>query len=113
MKRNPETVRNILLNPSQYVGVPLEDKRISYHIRLLADAGLLQGEYIYGDGMTMWTELKITWEGHELLSSVMNDSVWEEVKNIIESNGFILDDVPLSVIKELGNKTILDKLRRG
>lgn len=110
MKRNPETIRKILSNPSKYAEEPIEDESIKYHLSLLSDAKLIEGDYIYGDSSLMWTKLKLTWEGHELLASISNRAVWEEVKKTITDSDFPLEDIPLGVIKSLGDDIIRNKL---
>lgn len=110
MKRNPEMIRKILSSPSKYAGEPIEDEHIKYHLSLLADANYIQGEVIRGDGMAMWTKLNLTWEGHELLASISNRTVWDEVQRTITANDFPLEDVPLAVVKRLGDDIILNKL---
>lgn len=112
MKRNPETIRKILSNPHNYAGEPIEDKGVRYHLSLLSDANLIEGEYVYGDSTLMWTRLNLTWEGHELLASISNPTVWKEVQEIIATNNFPLEEIPFSVIKSLSDDIILNKLMR-
>lgn len=112
MKRNPETIRNILSNLQDYVGHTSDDPEVSYHLNLLSDAGFIDGEYMFGDGECVWTQLELTWKGHEFLASIRIDSVWEEVRQTVIANDFPLKDIPLAIIKELGNKVILDKLKQ-
>lgn len=110
MKRNPETIRKILSDPSKYAGDPIDNRDIKYHLSLLSDAKLIEGDHMYGDGSLVWAEINLTWEGHELLGSISNPTVWEEIQKTIADNDFRLEDVPLSVIKKLGDNIILNKL---
>lgn len=110
MKREPETIRKILSNLPDYVGDTSDDPKINYHLNLLSNAGFIKGEHFFGDGEYFWTQLELTWEGHEFLASIRNESVWDEVQRTVVANDFPLEDIPLVVMKRLGDNIILNKL---
>lgn len=110
MGRDMETIRNILSNPKKYEGQPIDDDKIKYHLKLLSDSDFLEGEYIFGDGSFLWTQINLTWEGHELLYSISNKDVWETVKERMKDNDISIDEVPIEVIKKLAQEVIKDML---
>lgn len=92
MKRNWDTVREILVMleekpdpkvPIQTSAFPPERlEEISYHVRLVLEAGLAQGSMIreFVPGPTKFAIFRLTWEGHEFLDSIRNDTLWNKVK---------------------------------
>ena len=108
MNRDIEIIRSILSNPKKYEGQPIDDDKIKYHLKILSDSDFLEGEYIFGDGSFLWTQINLTWEGHELLSSISNKDVWETVKERMKDNDMSIDEVPIEVIKKLAQEVIKD-----
>lgn len=109
MKRDMELIRRILLavendelsstNYHERVlpGVP-EDVYFS-HVRLLDEAGLLKAIGMKGDNYALYYPDRLTWEGHEFLDSIRNETVWAKVKHRL---GEQLSSVPIPVIAQLG-----------
>ena len=106
MKRDMELVRNILLAiEEQYIDVALYDlevegydfKTIAYHCKILYDAELIN-DY---KGLFAENELQnfgvgsLTWEGHEFLDKIRDDTVWGKTKETMKDKGipFGLDAV--------------------
>ncbi|MGE4335363.1 MAG: DUF2513 domain-containing protein [Pigmentiphaga sp.] len=99
MKRNWDTIREILLRvedctlPAEMVRLSHFPKdraaEISYHARLLIEAGLVRGQI----SETMGPEVKdffvqrLTWQGHEFLDSIRSNIVWEKTKSIFLGKG--------------------------
>ncbi|WP_281948055.1 DUF2513 domain-containing protein [Vibrio parahaemolyticus] len=93
MKRNMEMVRNILLkiesHPNQITDIKLAEhpqNEVYYHIRLMIDAGILDGDYAMDMSNASSAPAKIfiksmTWEGHELLDNLRKDEVWSVIKD--------------------------------
>lgn len=51
------------------------------HIRLMDEAGLLNAVYMSGTpGSTAYVE-SLTWEGHDFLDAIRDDSIWMRVKS--------------------------------
>lgn len=106
MKRDMELVRNILLAiEEQYIDVALYDlevegydfKTIAYHCKILYYAELIN-DY---KGLFAVNELQnfgvgsLTWEGHEFLDKIRDDTVWGKTKETMKDKGipFGLDAV--------------------
>src|SRR5215208_2731090 len=107
MKRDMELVRKILLETEQYAkgtgwvnieipGYSSED--VSYHVKILGEAGLLAAQDLTTHNGFCWMPRSLTWEGHEFLDAVRNDTVWVKTKNVVKEKG---GSVPFEVIKEL------------
>ena len=83
-----DTIREILLeveNSSE--AVEKHDKIGAYHISLILDAGLAEGvPALDGAGVPCAGAItRLTWDGHEFLDAMRDDSIWEKVKeNIIQ-----------------------------
>lgn len=99
MKRNWDTIRELLIKIEECT-LPTENVRlnhfpkeraaeISYHIRLLIDAGLINGRI----SETLGPEVKdffassLTWHGHELLDTIRSNQVWEKTKSTFLERG--------------------------
>lgn len=92
MKRNWDTIRELLIKteectlPTEIVRLNSFPKEraaeISYHVRLLIDARLVNGKM----SETLGSEVKdffvssLTWHGHELLDTIRSNQVWEKTK---------------------------------
>ncbi len=118
MKRDMELCRKILFAiEEQYVdsaiiNLKIEDysmEEVAYHCKILYDAGLIDDYssknadnhiYIFGVG-------SLTWEGHDFLDKIREESIWTEVKDKIKNKGlpFIID-----VVKEVATQVIAIKL---
>lgn len=114
MKRDMELCRKILFAiEEQYVDVALcnlkiEDystEELAYHCKLLYDAGLIADCKIkYADGH-VWTfgVGSLTWEGHDFLDKIREDTVWNRIKETIKSKGL---PMILDVIKNVASAEI-------
>jgi hypothetical protein len=99
-----DLVRDILLatersdrDPRGWVGLDLAPRskvEVSYHVHLLADAGLLIGQdlsHMGPDGYE-WMPKRLTWEGHEFLDNIRDPDVWRRTKEgAKEVGGFSLE----------------------
>lgn len=57
------------------------------HIVLMVQAGLVSGiETGTAGNRYDYYELELTWAGHDFIDSVVNDSVWKQVKNVISDS---------------------------
>jgi hypothetical protein len=110
MQRDMELIRSILfVIEDKYVdvGLPYSEiqidgydmKTIGYHCAVLHDAGLISDYNAqYADNeLYFWGVGRLTWEGHELLDKIKNDTVWNRTKGIIKEKGipFVLDAVQI------------------
>lgn len=101
-----ELIRKILLAiEEQYIDVALFDitvedynlTTIAYHCKILHDAGLIsEYEAQYGDDHLLFFGVgSLTWEGHEFLDSIRDNTVWTKTKEVMKDKGlpFVLDTV--------------------
>ena len=108
MQRDMELIRKILFCiEEKYVDTWLDSnqvkidgydlKTVAYHCAILYDAGLVsdyKGQY--GDNELYFFGVgRLTWEGHEFLDKIKNDTVWNKTKDTITKKGipFVLDAV--------------------
>lgn len=99
MKRNWETIRELLSKveecslPTEMVRLSQFSKEraaeISYHMSLLIEAGLVQGQMVqtFGPEVKDFFGQRLTWEGHEFLDSIRSDTVWVKTKKIFTEQG--------------------------
>ena len=89
MKRDMDLIRQVLLDieesdewkPSaiQIEGVDYEV--VSYHVKLLAQSGLIEAiDYSTTDTLA-WYATTLTWEGHEFLDAARDHTRWNSAKN--------------------------------
>ena len=107
MKRDMELVRQILFaleehdKPGDWCIVTIEGRsaiEISYHVKLLNDAGYLEAEDISTSDGFAWRPTSLTWQGHEFLDAVRNDTVWNNTKKAVADKG---GSIPFELLKEL------------
>lgn len=108
MKRSLETIREILIRLESY-----KDKELSpnvyYHLQVLIDQGIVNASQVLRDGRVFYYQgLTLTWEGHELLSSISNKTVWDSIKDKLDEHDLTVDDVPVEVIKKLSHDIMMD-----
>jgi hypothetical protein len=112
MKRNPDLVRQILLElekePYQGQPIPIQiddvtKEEIVYHVMLLNEAGLIEA-FDLGIGDVSWMPVRLTWSGHEFLDAARDDDRWNRAKQRMADQG---DGTAFEVLKEV----LLDMLR--
>jgi hypothetical protein len=114
MKRDDDLVRNLLLDlemadrviTGQHVVEGYSQEQVSYHLALILQAGLAQGPrptYSVGNAdptiPAAVAVLRLTNEGHDFISTIRSDTVWERTKLKVKEVG---GDVSLSILKEIG-----------
>lgn len=88
MKRDMELVRKILFAleaHDSFDGVELQFTKtsaesITYHVKIMADAGLIEAVDLGTRGGAEWLPIGLTWLGHEFLDNARNDTVWRKVR---------------------------------
>lgn len=111
MKRDMELARNILQQieeKSNGLGVVAvhcpghTEQQVSYHIMQLCQAGLLIGHDTTDNisGLS-WVASSLTWEGHEFLDAIRNDTVWSRLKKTTAEKAI---EIPFAILKTLGLK---------
>lgn len=112
MKRNWDLVRKILLKLEQKADdseLSSENIRgydritVSYHYKPLSQAGLIEVVDTSSIDEDDYSALSLTWQGHEFLDKVRNDSVWNKVKSTVQSKSL---DLSFDVIKQVATATI-------
>lgn len=118
MKRDPDLIREILdyieknhdgVNYLTAKGINIKDYdqvKISYHISLLHDAGLIIGKNTSSfRSPPFWIIARLTNEGHDFLEAARNDTAWKKVKDtMVEAGGFVLELAKPLLIKQLGEQ---------
>ena len=113
MKRDMELVRKILLeteeesnNPLEWVVLNIEGydpELVSYHVKIMAEAGLIEAKDLSTLGSFEWHPKSLRWEGHEFLDTVRNETVWAKTKEVVKSKG---GSVGFEVLKEVAIQTL-------
>jgi hypothetical protein len=105
MKRDMDFVRELLLKIEKIDKPPslqellcananeAEYEKLAEHLSMLID----EAEFVSGIPLhTMlaknWTDLRLTWKGHDFLDSVRDPEIWEKTKKGVEgAGGFTVD----------------------
>lgn len=107
MKRDMELVREILLKTEAYpegsgwVDLHIDGPSaeiVSYHVKIMAEAGLLEAHDLSTMGNFSWKPGALTWHGHEFLDAVRNDTVWKKTRELVKDKG---GSVPFEVLQAL------------
>ncbi|MGH0678668.1 DUF2513 domain-containing protein [Bacillus luti] len=109
MKRDMELVRKLLVlveeqdDNSKELKIPsdIDRKTAVYHLNLLEQAGFTENKIFYADSSPMWIHSTLTWDGHEFLDAIKNDTVWNKLKQTIAEKG---GNIPFEVMKGLAVK---------
>jgi Hypothetical protein (DUF2513) len=93
LKRDMDLVRKILFairdcakpyGPQDMLGVEgYPEDLISYHVKILAQAGLIEAYDASGMGLFQWYAGSLTWAGHEFLEAVEDDTRWNTIKKFV------------------------------
>ena len=99
MKRNWDMIRDILTRLEEYnndqgclnlANFP-EDRHIevSYNMELLLEASLVKGEMLeeFGSDPEDFFVTRLTWQGHEFLDAIRNDTIWQKTKKSFLNKG--------------------------
>jgi hypothetical protein len=91
MKRDMDIVRNLLLRAEAADGsVSINDPVETYHVRIMIDAGLIEGrisEDITSHAPRHSYIHNLTWAGHDFLEAARNDTVWHTAKEKLLKSG--------------------------
>jgi DNA-binding transcriptional ArsR family regulator len=107
MKRNMDLVRRILLETEQsksvngWIDLSIEGyspEVISYHVKILAEADLLEAKDLSTRDGFGWQPKSLTWKGHEFLDAARNETVWKKTTDLVKDKG---GSVPFEVLKDL------------
>ena len=91
MKRDMDLARHILFAIEEHDGDPLRyidlkisgrtDREVSYHVMLLGEARLVEVKNYGNANRFEYRPRRLTWEGHEFLDAVRDDTVWKRAKS--------------------------------
>lgn len=121
MKRDMDLLRKILLEIEEdprAIGVGWielevpghERDEVSYHVRLLADAGLVAAAALSEGGLdwTYWKPTRLTWSGHEFLNLVRQENTWAAAKKVVlEKTGGLSFDLLWQLLLKLSGELLL------
>ena len=119
MTRDLDVARRILLEvesrqePWGYFDLAVEGvepEAVSYHVKLLAQAGLVEADDTSTMGTFQWNPTSLTWQGHEFLDAIRNDTVWRKTKEVVAEKG---GGLPFDIIKELALKLLSGSIGLG
>lgn len=113
MQRNWDIIRKILI---EIESLPTEDsvfssnelqgvdaEAVAYHMRLLLEAQLIVGGCRNAVGPPFCHAGRLTWEGHEFLDKIKNETLWRQIKATARTKGV---DLSFTVIKDLAKALI-------
>ena len=99
MKRDMDLARKILfeieacedpLGPTDDLKIDgYSDQVVSYHVKILAEAGLLEAEDVSEmgtDGFRVWAK-SLTWQGHEFIEAARDETHWRKTKKLVSEKG--------------------------
>lgn len=106
MKRDMELIRKILFKIEDTVANVAEYNleiegytidQVAYHCSILHEGGYIhvyKGNYAE-DGLYSFGVGRLTWEGHEFLDKIREDTIWNKTKSTIADKGlpFVFDIV--------------------
>ena len=120
MKRDMDLCRLILFKiEDEYKSTALfnlqidgyDIETVAYHCDLLFDAGLIKSyktQYA-SDKIYFFSVGALTWEGHDFLDKIRENTMWNRTKNSIKENAL---PMTLEVIKSVATSFINDRLSK-
>jgi hypothetical protein len=87
MRRDAALIRWLLLHietlayPNQYISFHFEGysrDEIVYHVEILSESGLIQAQGNRYSCFDEWSDVRLTWTGHELTALIRDLHIWEE-----------------------------------
>lgn len=120
MKRDMELIRKVLFYIEEHSDSKTlirqweieghTTEEISYHVKLMVEHGLVDGRSAGISGHLLWYADSLTWQGHDFLDAIKNDTVWEKVKAGIHSKGLEISQISFGVLKEYVKAELRSKL---
>ena len=114
MKRDMSLIRDLLTYiEAQPAGEPLmsgqvpsdvDGPTLGQHIELLCDRNLIEGE-VYSIREPEFIIYRLTWEGHDFLQAIKNDTVWKKVLSKAKELGGVMT---LDLAVALGKKYLME-----
>ena len=114
MRRNMDLIRQLLLGLEGETSTQYEfdmegidDLEKWYNIDLLVQANLIRGVEVRwsADGTGPYVQTKglvaLTWEGHDFLNAVRDDSIWLQASEKAKAGGLDMQSLTFEVVKSL------------
>ena len=107
MKRDFNLIRAILLALEENETVigfstleidGVTEEQVSYHVRLLFQAGLIDALDASAMNSFHWLPGLLTWDGHEFLDASRDETRWKSAQNLILEKG---GDLGFDVLKDV------------
>jgi len=122
MKRDMEVIRKVLIAiEEQYVDVAIYNLEIdgldmqttAYHCKILHDGGYISdfGAQCADDELYSFGVSSLTWQGHEFLDAIRDETIWKKTKSTIAKKGLplvidVVKDVASAIIGEMTKAAI-------
>lgn len=113
MKRNWDLIRKILIKLEEKADSTswlestdikgYDATTVAYHYKLLNNANLIEAVDISSMEEENFAATSLTWQGHEFLDKIRNESVWNKVKSTVQSKSL---DLSFDVIKQVATALI-------
>lgn len=78
-----------------------EIEEIQYNLKLMIDAGLIEGEDVSTFESSDTLIQSLTWAGHDFLDAARNQNVWNKADDQAKKKGSKLKELPFDVAKAL------------
>lgn len=109
MQRDMDLVREILLaieqSPDPYlINHPVisgySNDVVTYHIGLMKEAALIDGNssHVMGQSMPSYIMIRLTWDGHEFLDNARDNTNWRKTRTTV---GQKIGSVSFDVLKQV------------
>ena len=120
MKRDLELIRELLLffeekSSPAYIELPpiegYDENTLKTHLVLMFEAGLLRCEPTRSstsDRVISVLPFELTWDGHEFLDKVRNESVWNKIRSTIASQG---GSIAFALVNQLATRYAMELLK--
>jgi hypothetical protein len=79
----------------------VDKNEVQYDVLLLAEAGLIEAQNRGYDQADRWMVLRLTWEGHEFLENVRDETQWRKTVAVVQNK---TGGVAFEVVKELAKQ---------
>lgn len=116
MKRDWDLMRQILFEVEKWpftggfdtITIPNHSEpEISYHVSLLADAGLIEAIDVSSHDGVAWRPKHLTYAGHEFLDAARQDTTWNSAKEkVFKATGTITLEAQKTVLHAMMTKAI-------
>lgn len=100
---------NSVVNMNEFDGV--DGQAVAYHMRLLRDVDCIEANIretsTGGNLIGAAIARRLTSKGHDLLDTIRNESIWNQVKSKFQSKGI---DMTIDMVISVGNRLMQSML---